>query len=292
MIETPKDLESYMQYVYSCLLNLQNEGVVVSRRAVLKGKSTNHEIDVFYQFERAGVTHKVAIECKYLSRPVEKKDVMIFRGRLEDIGNIQGIMVSKLGYQKGAYEYARHYDIELKSIDDIPNLNIITAEQAKAGGLPSKQTIGQPFWILMEKYLDNVDAIYYGIEDGYDGKAMIPLFLSKRDAIKFLNTKKLQKKFAIRGLNQRNLEVLIGFGKIRKWNFYLMPSPYGIKNTGGVIIPPDAVKDHYLISEITEKEYSDEYFVKPKKKGLSLARIVDELMDSRSLELLRNLKRK
>lgn len=38
MIETPKDLESYMQYVYSCLLNLQNEGVVVSRRAVLKGR--------------------------------------------------------------------------------------------------------------------------------------------------------------------------------------------------------------------------------------------------------------
>lgn len=117
---------------------------------------------------------------------------MIFRGRLEDLGNIQGIMVSKLGYQKGAYEYARHYDIELKTIDDIPTLNIITAEQAKAGGLPSKQTIGQPFWILMEKYLDNVDAIYYGIEDGYDGKAMTPLFLSKRDAINFLNTKNLQ----------------------------------------------------------------------------------------------------
>ncbi|MGE4668613.1 restriction endonuclease [Yersinia enterocolitica] len=112
MIETPTDLESYMQYVYSCLLNLQNEGVVVSRRAILKGKSTNHEIDVFYQFERAGVIHKVAIECKYLSRPVEKKDVMVFRGRLEDIGNIQGIMVSKLGYQKGAYEYAKHYDIK------------------------------------------------------------------------------------------------------------------------------------------------------------------------------------
>ncbi|MDY4324207.1 restriction endonuclease [Pectobacterium sp. CHL-2024] len=292
MIETPTDLESYMQYVYSCLLNLQNEGVVVSRRAVLKGKSTNHEIDVFYQFERAGVIHKVAIECKYLSRPVEKKDVMAFRGRLEDIGNIQGIMVSKLGYQKGAYEYAKYYDIELKTIDNIPTLNIITAEQAKAGGLPSKQNIGQPFWILMEKYLGNVDAVYYGIKDDYDGKATIPLFLSKRDAIKFLNTKKLQKKFAIRGLTQRNLEVLIGFCRIRDWKFYLMPSPHGLENIGGVIITPDALKDNYLISEITEIEYSDDYFVKPKKKGVSLARIVEELMDSRSLELLKNLKRK
>ncbi|CQH35539.1 restriction endonuclease [Yersinia enterocolitica] len=292
MIETPTDLESYMQYVYSCLLNLQNEGVVVSRRAILKGKSTNHEIDVFYQFERAGVIHKVAIECKYLSRPVEKKDVMVFRGRLEDIGNIQGIMVSKLGYQKGAYEYAKHYDIELKTIGDIPSLNIITAEQAKAGGLPSKNNIGQPFWILMEKYLDNVDAIYYGIDDNYDGKGTIPLFLSKRDAIYFLNNKKLQRKFAIRGLTQRNLEVLIGFGRISNWKFYLMPSPCNTENNGGVIISPDALKDNYLISEITENEYSDNYFVKPKGKGLSLARIVEKLMDSSSLELLKNIKRK
>ncbi|HEH9404176.1 TPA: restriction endonuclease [Aeromonas bestiarum] len=292
MIETPTDLESYMQYVYSCLLNLQNEGVVVSRRAILKGKSTNHEIDVFYQFERAGVIHKVAIERKYLSRPVEKKDVMVFRGRLEDIGNIQGIMVSKLGYQKGAYEYAEHYDIELKTIADIPSLNIITAEQAKAGGLPSKKNIGQPFWILMEKYLDNVDAIYYGVEDDYDGKGTIPLFLSKRDAIYFLNNKKLQKKFAIRGLTQRNLEVLIEFGRVRDWKFYIMPSPCEAGSNNGVIISPDALKYNYLISEITGGEYSDDYFVKPNKKRLSLARIVEELMDSRSLELLKNIKRK
>ncbi|XTZ64622.1 hypothetical protein ACQZQZ_09590 [Aeromonas salmonicida subsp. pectinolytica] len=68
----------------------------------------------------------------------------------------------------------------------------------------------------MEKYLDNVDAIYYGVEDDYDGKGTIPLFLSKRDAICFLNSKKLQKKFAVRGLTQRNLEVLIEFGRVRE----------------------------------------------------------------------------
>lgn len=119
----------------------------------------------------------------------------------------------------------------------------------------------------MEKYLDNVDAIYYGIENDYDGKATSPLFLSRRDAINFLNTNKLQTKFAVRGLNQRNLEVLIGFGKIRDWMFYLMPSPYGMENTGGVINSPDALKEHYSISEITEREHSDEYFVKPKRKG-------------------------
>lgn len=71
-----------------------------------------------------------------------------------------------------------------------------------------------------------------------------------------------------------------------------MPSPCEAGSNSGVIILPDALKYNYLASEITESEYSDDYFIKPKKKRLSLARIVEELMDSRSLELLKNIKRK
>ncbi len=66
-------LESYVQYVYQSLLNMRNEGVVVSKNAKLRGKSgAMHEIDVFYEFVRAGIRHRVAVECKDLSRPVEK----------------------------------------------------------------------------------------------------------------------------------------------------------------------------------------------------------------------------
>jgi len=43
-----KTFESYVQFVYSTLLNLKDEGVVVSSNAMLKGRSgAKHEIDVF-----------------------------------------------------------------------------------------------------------------------------------------------------------------------------------------------------------------------------------------------------
>ena len=115
LIKTPKDLESYVQYVYSSLLNLKDEGVVVSSNAILVGRSgARHEIDVFYQFQKTGIIHKVAFECKFLKRKVEKSSVIDFHGKIRDIGSIQGILVSKNGYQKGAKEYANHYGMSEK----------------------------------------------------------------------------------------------------------------------------------------------------------------------------------
>ena len=45
------ELESYIQYVYEVMLNLKGESILVSKNAIMVGKSNvKHEIDVFYRF--------------------------------------------------------------------------------------------------------------------------------------------------------------------------------------------------------------------------------------------------
>lgn len=72
----------------------------------------------FWEYQFAGVLHKVAIECKNYSTAISKGKVRDFFGVLSDIGNLSGIMVTKKGYQKGAKELAEYYGINLMVIRD------------------------------------------------------------------------------------------------------------------------------------------------------------------------------
>lgn len=68
-----KELEEHVHSVYSMLLNMKDDGVIVSKNASLfSNDGIAHEVDVYYEFKRANVTHKVAIECKNTQRPLEK----------------------------------------------------------------------------------------------------------------------------------------------------------------------------------------------------------------------------
>ena len=52
------ELEQYVKYVYETLLNLKGENIIVSTNAILIGRTgAKHEIDIFYQFSKAGITH-------------------------------------------------------------------------------------------------------------------------------------------------------------------------------------------------------------------------------------------
>ena len=83
----------------------------------LKGRSgCKHQIDVYWEYKKEGITHRLAIECKNYKNSISISKVRDFFGVLNDIGNIQGIMVTKVGYQKGAKQYAKEYDISLKEL--------------------------------------------------------------------------------------------------------------------------------------------------------------------------------
>ena len=83
----------------------------------LLGKSdTHHQIDVYWEYEKDGQLHKVAIECKNYTNKVSIGKVRDFYGVLADIEGLQGIMITKAGYQSGAKKYALSKGIHLKEL--------------------------------------------------------------------------------------------------------------------------------------------------------------------------------
>lgn len=112
------EYERFTQEVYQQLSNYHHLGIKTVRHNIkLKGHSgCEHQIDVYWEYEKDGVLHRAAIECKNYNRRISKEKVSAFNGVLIDLDNVEGIMVSRKGYQKGAKEYANHYGILLKEL--------------------------------------------------------------------------------------------------------------------------------------------------------------------------------
>lgn len=124
------EYELLAQQVYQILLNRDWPGksICVQHDIKLKGTSGQvHQIDVYWEYELAGVTNKVAIECKDYSKPLAIGKVRDFYGVLADLKDVKGIMIASNGFQKGAKEYAQAYGINLKELS-VEGENPIVAE--------------------------------------------------------------------------------------------------------------------------------------------------------------------
>ncbi|EIA9254306.1 restriction endonuclease [Salmonella enterica] len=294
MLKTWNDLESYTQYVYSTLLNPRDNGVEVRRNVVLKGLKGEYQIDVFYQFENAGFIHRVAIECKYQNRPLDRDTIMPFCNKITDIGNIIGVIVSKSGYQSGAKEYAEKHGITLLTTEDLPKFNILVADYLINSMLPTKDWIGEPFWILMEREEDNVSGSYYKFSEKHNGRDVIPLFFSKREAIDFLNESEQTLHFAIRDVPQHYLKRLIAITDRLKPLFFLMLPILNEEQAKGLLIEPTELMKRYLLSEISPEEYQ-EFYVKRKsryKNEITLLKILKAMKGKIGTELAEKILKK
>lgn len=118
MANPAKEYELFTQSVYQQLLNYQYVGITkVKHNIKLKGHSgCEHQIDVYWEYEKNGINHRVAIECKNYNKRVEKEKVCAFQGVLADLDNVEGAIVTKIGFQKGAKVYAKKYGIFLKEL--------------------------------------------------------------------------------------------------------------------------------------------------------------------------------
>lgn len=118
------EFELFTRHIYQKLVNNDVlKPTLVQHNVKLKGKSgCEHQIDVYWEYEIAGNKHRVAIECKNYNSKVEVGNVRDFKGVLDDLNNVNGIMVSAQGYQSGAKRYAEEYGISLKELRT-PNWN-------------------------------------------------------------------------------------------------------------------------------------------------------------------------
>ncbi|MEL0620391.1 restriction endonuclease [Psychrobacter proteolyticus] len=247
-------LEKFTQQVYTYLLNMKDEGVIVEQNFQLIDKHhISHQIDVFYQFERAGITHKVAIECKNHSRPIENGKVAEFYGKLAHAGNIQKVMVSKSGYQEKAKQMAEAYDILLLTIDELPKINELLAKRLKSVALPDENAIGEPFWTIMEKRQGELTGSYYSVDHPVSHKQNIPLFYSKIHAEREFNNSELSKSnWCIRGMPQhvfRTFLILLELTERRGQGAEIFFLPSGtIENADFIRLPTtreDLIAEYY-----------------------------------------------
>lgn len=112
------EFELFTRHIYQKLVNNDVlKPTLVQHNVKLKGKSgCEHQIDVYWEYEIAGNKHRVAIECKNYNSSVPIGKVRDFKGVLDDLNNVNGIMVSSKGFQDGAKKYAEQYDISLKEL--------------------------------------------------------------------------------------------------------------------------------------------------------------------------------
>ncbi|WP_339259757.1 restriction endonuclease [Paenibacillus sp. FSL R5-0713] len=212
-----KKFEELVQYVYQSLLFLEGKEIRVSRDIKILGKSgVKHQIDAFYEFDLIGVKHKVAIECKNHGRPISKGNVQEFYGKLNDLDNCIGIMVSSSGFQEGAEVIAKYYGIEILALGELPLLAKVVA--AKIGIiLPNEKVLGQPFWTLMEEKNEQVTGTYVILP--HEEEKYFYLFTSKKTAEAICE----EVGGVVRGVSQLHLKVLVSFAEYHKLKFMLFP---------------------------------------------------------------------
>ena len=118
------EFEYFTQRVFQRLVNSKVlKPTLVRHNVKLTGKSgCEHQIDVYWEYEKDGVMNRVAIECKNYDSNVSIGKVRDFMSVLQDLGDVRGIMVTSKGYQIGAKKYAEYYGISLKKLRR-PNWN-------------------------------------------------------------------------------------------------------------------------------------------------------------------------
>lgn len=211
--EAGQELEDFIEHIYSISLKNENlKNCKIEKNHVEIGKSgTKYEFDVFYEVKIAGISHKVAIECKYPDKRITLDMVRDFGGKLDDCNNIRGFMVSTNGYQEEAKQLLEYYGIELITEDELPNIPGLLLAHTECL-VPDENVHGDPFWTIMLLTEDGKNTgSYYS-----SGGNIILLFISKKSAERALKTDGA-KGYSVFGVCQQHLKAICLMSKLFKY---------------------------------------------------------------------------
>lgn len=248
-----QELERWVQYVYDTLLNIKDEGILVARDVRLKGRDDiEHQIGVFYEFSRAGIIHRVAIECKNAGRPIVKDMVMAFKAKISDIQNIQGVIVAANGFQSGAKNFASKNGIIALELKDLPSLPMLVGYRLESVALPDEKCIGEPFWTLYECQDGSNTGTLYAMKTK-DGSGFGILFFSRRQAETFLKTRDDSGNLCVIGLPQRCLRSFILTVDLCRGRFMILDEVkelLGPNSWKGIEIPRKKLIEDFYVGSI------------------------------------------
>jgi hypothetical protein len=114
--------ENVTQEIFKEILNQDSvETVIVEHDITLQGKTTTHQIDVYWKFKVGGILYETIIQAKDWKSKVKQEQLLAFKSILEDLpGQPKGIFVTRTGYQKGAQAFASAHGILLYELRE-PN---------------------------------------------------------------------------------------------------------------------------------------------------------------------------
>lgn len=181
------EYERFTQEVYQQLLNCRHPDIAnVQHNIKLDGRSgCKHQIDVYWEYEKDGVKHRVAIECKNYSKHVPKEKVCAFHSKISDLDGVEGIMVSKKGFQSGAIQYAKAYGISLQELREPEGEETIIGNMALNFHIEKRSTLfaADEQWakehnIDIPEYKRRMDMISFTHEYNWSNASHIPLELA------------------------------------------------------------------------------------------------------------------
>lgn len=120
---TGKPYEVLTQKIFQEILHQTSvKNVNVEHNITLKGKDTDHQIDLYWKFEIGGIVYETIVQAKDWGQPVDQGELLLFKAVLDDLPNQpKGVFVTKTGYQSGAKEVAKKNGIllyELREMTD------------------------------------------------------------------------------------------------------------------------------------------------------------------------------
>ena len=115
MKNTGKEYELLVQKVFQSILDQKFvQNITVQHDVTLQGKSTSHQIDVYWEFSDGISTYATIVQAKDYTSRVSQDKLLTFKSVIDDLPtHPKGIFVTKTGYQKGAKAYAEANDILL-----------------------------------------------------------------------------------------------------------------------------------------------------------------------------------
>jgi hypothetical protein len=115
--------ELLTQEIFQQILNQKSvHNIDVKQNVVLVGKSANHQIDIYWEFEQAGIRYRTVVQAKDWSTPVNQGELIKFKGVLDDLpSQPRGIFVTRSRYQAGAAKFAREHGILLYVLRQEPD---------------------------------------------------------------------------------------------------------------------------------------------------------------------------
>jgi Restriction endonuclease len=112
--------ELLVQAIFQAIHDQQEvANLLVERNKTLQGKTTPHQIDVYWKFEKAAITYETIVQAKDWKNPVKKGQLIEFKGVLDDLpGQPRGVFVTRTGYQKGAKDFAAAHGVILYELGE------------------------------------------------------------------------------------------------------------------------------------------------------------------------------